>query len=676
MKASKGIVDRVEALKNAIREHNYRYYVLDSPIISDREYDRLFRELQDLEAQYPYLKTPDSPTERVGAVPLKAFSQVRHEIPMLSLSNAFEDDELLAFDRRICERLKSDERIEYACEPKLDGLAVSLLYEKGVLVRAATRGDGTAGEDVTQNVKTIKAVPLHLQGQDYPHVLEVRGEVYMPKVGFNALNKMAREKGEKEFVNPRNAAAGSLRQLDSQITATRPLDMFCYDVGKVTGNVLPKNHNEILQKLQTWGLKIVPKVAVVEGVKSCLAYYKRILSERDRLPYEIDGVVYKVNNRNLQDKLGFVSRAPRWAIAYKFPAEEQATVVRAVEFQVGRTGAITPVARLEPVFVGGATVSNATLHNMDEIERKDIRVGDTVFVRRAGDVIPEVVSVVMEARPPGAKKVTLPNKCPVCGSSVIQAKGEVIARCDGGLYCLAQLKESIKHFASRKAMDIKGLGDKLVEQLVEQGLVERIDDLYRLTLEQLIDLERMAEKSAHNVLGALDKSRKTTLARFLYALGIREVGEATAYDLAAHFRSINALKEADEKALQCVPNIGPTVAKHIEAFFHEPRNLEIIDSLIQSGVHWPKVQPEKVSEKPFSGKTFVLTGTLTAMTREEAKEKLQALGAKVNETVSKNTSFVVVGESPGSKLVKAKTLGIKIMDEEELLEVLKSSLVR
>lgn len=662
------IIKQAEKLTKAIREHNYRYYVLDAPTIPDSEYDRMFRQLQDLEAKYPELKTPDSPTQRIGAAPLKSFKQVQHAMPMLSLENAFTEEELQAFDKRIRDRLKTDQIIEYACEPKLDGLAISLLYEDGVLVQAATRGDGTTGEDVTQNVKTIKSVPLHLRN-NYPKILEVRGEVVMSKAGFNKLNQTAAKKGEKIFANPRNAAAGSLRQLDSRITAKRPLVFYAYEIGQVIKGNIEDRHSNTLKKLKKYGIPIVPETAVVKGWEECLHYYKKIGKKRESLPIEIDGVVYKVDQSKLQKALGFVSRAPRWAIAHKFPAQEELTEVQAVEFQVGRTGALTPVARLKPVNVGGVVVSNATLHNMDEIERKDIRVGDFVIIRRAGDVIPEVVSVVKERRPQKTQKIKLPKHCPVCNSLIVRAEGEAITRCSGGLYCVAQRKEAIKHFASRKAMDIEGLGDKLVDQLVDEGLVNHVDGLYKLKLDQLANLERMAEKSAQNLLDALEKSKKTTFARFLYALGVREVGEATARSLALYFKDLDSIINANEEDLQKVSDIGPVVAKHIYAFFRQKHNLEVIEALLKAGIHWPKIQMQKAAQ-PLAGKSVVLTGALASMTREEAKEKLQQLGAHVSSGVSKNTDLVVAGDAAGSKLNKALKLGVKVIDEDNFLRML------
>jgi DNA ligase (NAD+) len=664
------IRQRCAELREAIDYHNYRYYVLDSPAVPDAEYDRLMRELQDLEVRYPELVTPASPTQRVGAEPLPEFGEVVHEVPMLSLGNAFSDQEVLDFDRRVRDRLGVEE-VEYAAETKLDGLAVSLLYEEGRLVRGATRGDGMRGEDVTQNVRTIHAVPLRLRGKGYPSILEVRAEVFMTLEGFQRLNEDQRRRGEKVFANPRNAAAGSLRQLDARITAGRPLTLFCYGMGRVEPEAgLPGRHSDILAALKGWGLRVSSLVKVVHGVRGCLDYYEEVGAQRPRLGYDIDGVVYKVNRVDQQSALGFVSRAPRWAIAHKFPAEEEVTRVLDVEFQVGRTGALTPVARLEPVFVGGVTVSNATLHNMDEIERKDVRIGDAVIVRRAGDVIPEVVSVLPDRRPARARRITLPAACPVCGSQVVRPEGEVVARCSGGLVCPAQRKEAIRHFASRRAMDIEGLGDKLVDQLVERGLVDTVADLYQLTAEQLAGLERLAEKSAANLVQALSRSKETTLARFLYALGIREVGEATARALGAHFGSLDGIMAADADTLQAVPDVGPTVAEHVASFFRESHNREVIERLREAGVHWPEAEPKGSGKQPLAGLTFVLTGALESMTRDEAKQRLEALGAKVSGSVSGKTRYVVVGADPGSKLAKAQTLGVEVLDERGLLQLL------
>ena len=659
MSVPKSVRARARKLHAELHEHNYRYYSRDDPLIPDAEYDQLLRELQSLETRYPELITPDSPTQRVGAAPLKVFGEVRHEVRMLSLDNAFSDDELNDFDRRVCERLETDQ-VEYAAEPKLDGLAISLLYQEGKLVRAATRGDGVTGEDVTQNVRTIASVPLKLSGCSIPEVLEVRGEVFISHAGFKALNQQASAEDQKLFVNPRNAAAGSLRQLDPAITARRPLEMFCYGVGKVAGGTLATTHTDILTQLQGWHLRVYEDVQRVSGVSGCIAYYQHYEQLRDTLPFDIDGVVFKVNRLYQQDSLGFVARAPRWAIARKFPAQECETRVLGIDIQVGRTGALTPVARLEPVFVGGVTVTNATLHNEEEVQRKDVRKGDTVMVRRAGDVIPEVVRVIREKRGKGARKFHLPTTCPVCQSHVVRVAGEAAARCSGGLFCPAQRKEAIKHYASRRAMDIEGLGDKLVEQLVNKGLISNISDLYRLSADDLAGLERMAEKSATNLIEALDKSKSTSLARFIYALGIREVGETTAQTLARAFGDLESLMAADIETLEAVHDIGPIVAKRILEFFSEQHNRDVISKLRAAGVHWSAVDKPQV--QLLAGKTFVLTGTLS-MPRAELKEKLQSQGARVTGSVSKNTDYVIVGEDPGSKYDKAMKLGIAVLDE-------------
>ena len=658
---------RAERLREQIRHHNYRYYVLDDPEIPDAEYDRLLRELQQLEQEHPELISDDSPTQRVGAAPLGAFGQVHHELPMLSLDNAFSDEELGDFDRRVRDRLKVDS-VEYAAEPKLDGVAVSLLYESGQLTRGATRGDGSTGEDVTQNVRTIDSVPLRLRGKGHPARLEVRGEVILSHQGFRRLNELATQHGSKSFANPRNAAAGSLRQLDSRVTAQRPLEIYCYGVGLVDDAGLPGRHSELLMQLRDWGLRVYPGVERVEGLDGCLDYYRRLEQQRGSLRFDIDGVVFKVDRLDQQRELGFVARAPRWAVARKFPAQEELTRVLAIDVQVGRTGAVTPVARLEPVFVGGVTVTNATLHNEDEVRRKDVQVGDTVIVRRAGDVIPEIVSVLRDRRPRGAKRFVMPKRCPVCGADVERVEGEAVARCTGGLYCEAQRKQAIAHFASRRALDIDGLGDKLVEQLVDQKLVEDVSELYRLDAATLAGLERMGEKSAANLIAALDKSKRTTLARFLYALGIREVGEATARVLALEFGDLDALMGADVDALEAIHDIGPVVARHIVHFFQQPHNREVIRRLRKAGVNWPATQV--AVERPLAGRTYVLTGTLAGMTREQARERLQALGATVSGSVSAKTTAVVAGERAGSKLAKAEQLGIEVLSEDDLLHLL------
>ena len=666
------IIKKIKKLRTEINEHNYYYYSLDNPRISDSEYDSKFQELQELEKQYPECVNSDSPTQRIGAAPLKLFKEVAHDVPMLSLENAFDQADVTAFDKRVRERLElTKEDIAYACEPKIDGLAVSIRYEEGQLVYAATRGDGSTGEDVTHNIRTIKAVPLVLRGNDFPRILEVRGEVYIPKKDFLELNARAAAAGEKIFVNPRNAAAGSLRQLDSHITACRPLAIFFYGIGAVVHDqALPDTHSALLAKLKQWGFRVNPDTQVVQGIARCLAYYAQLNQKRERLSYEIDGVVYKVDSIGNQTRLGCVSRAPRWAIAHKFPSEEVMTVIESVEFQVGRTGALTPVARLKPVFVHGVTIRNATLHNMDEITRKDIHIGDRVLVRRAGDVIPEVVSVLIEHRPETARVIVLPTHCPVCHSHVEHITGEAVARCTGGLVCPAQRKEAIKHFASRRAMNIEGLGDKIIDQLVDAQLVNTAADLYAVTLESFINLERQAKKSAQNSLDALEKSKKTTLARFLFALGIRDVGEATAKQLANYFGELSGLFTATPELLQEIPDVGPIVARHIINFFAEPHNREVIDALLRAGIHWDKVIIKNKAALPLAGKTIVLTGTMEKLTRIEAKEKLERLGATVAGSVSKKTTYVVAGADAGSKLTKAKVLGIEIMDEEQFLHFL------
>ena len=663
---------RINELREEINNHNYLYYVLDSPEIPDSEYDRLLRELESLEQQYPDLIQSDSPTQRVGATPLDAFTEVQHEVPMLSLGNAFSDQEIIDYDRRVRDGIDNENQkhIEYAAEPKLDGLAISILYKEGELTRAATRGDGRTGENVTLNIRTIEAIPLKLRGTDYPKTLEVRGEVIMTKEGFTRLNEQQREKGEKLFVNPRNAAAGSLRQLDPRITATRPLSFFSYGVGLVEGMTLPKKHSQIMDKLKSWGLRINPESRVVQDAQGCLDYYQALEKKRNTLPYEIDGIVYKVDDINAQEVLGFVSRAPRWAIARKFPAQEEMTKVIAIDIQVGRTGALTPVARLEPVFVGGVTVSNATLHNQDEIDRLDIRVGDTVIVRRAGDVIPQVVSVVKTKREGKPRRFHLPATCPVCGSETARFEDEAVTFCTGGLYCEAQRKEAIKHFASRRAMNIDGLGDKLVEQLVDEGLVHDIADLYKLEVKELCKLERMAEKSASNLVSALEKSKNTTLARFIFALGIHNIGETTALTLANNLTSLENIMAADEETLLAIPDVGPVVAENIITFFKQTHNQEVIDKLLKAGIHWPAIKVKTSEEQPLLGKTFVITGTLETLGRNDAKAALLERGAKVSGSVSKKTDYVVVGENPGSKADKAAELGVAILDEKSLIKLL------
>jgi DNA ligase (NAD+) len=668
-----GAAARVAELRRQLEHHNYRYYVLDDPEIPDVEYDRMFRELQALEAAHPELVTEDSPTKRVGGAPVAGFREVRHLVPMLSLENAFSADELIAFDRRIRERLQTEEAVDYSAETKLDGTAVSLLYENGRLVRGATRGDGQTGEDISHNVRTIDSIPLKLRGDRRPALLEVRGEVYMPKDGFAALNARLAEEGAKTFVNPRNAAAGTLRQLDPRITAARPLEFFAYGVGHFEDGTLPGRHSEILHLLKDWGVRVSPLSRCVQGAEGCQAYYDEIAARRDSLPYEIDGVVLKVDRTELQKALGFVSRAPRWAIAFKFPAQEVTTTVRGVDFQVGRTGALTPVARLEPVFVGGVTVSNATLHNVDEIERKDVRVGDTVIVRRAGDVIPEVVRVIHERRVGKPRRIVLPKKCPVCDSDVVRPEGQAVARCSGGLFCPAQRKEKLRHFASRRAMDIEGLGAKVIEQLVDQGvegqLVHTPADIYALTADQLAGLERMGAKSAAKLVAAIHRSKDTTLPRFLFALGIPEVGEVTAANLARHFGDIDLLAGAEQEALEAVPDVGPVVAQHVHEFFRQADNLKVIRELRGHGVNWPTEQANAVDLR-LAGKTFVLTGTLESMTRDTARERIESLGGRVTGSVSAKTDYVVAGMEPGSKLRKAQQIGVVVLDEAAFLDLL------
>ncbi|MDA9983702.1 NAD-dependent DNA ligase LigA [Porticoccaceae bacterium] len=661
-----------EQLKDELNQHNHSYYVLDEPTIPDSEYDRRMRRLQEIEQQNPELLSDDSPSQRVGGAPLPSFSQVSHAVPMLSLDNAFSEEELQAFDRRISDRLnyKADQQIDYVCEPKLDGVAVSLLYRDGLLVRGATRGDGKVGEDITANVRTINSIPLKLSGAGIPELLEVRGEIYLPRSGFDKINALAMAKGDKPFVNPRNAAAGSLRQLDSKITASRPLEMCAYSVGQFQGGETPDSHLNMLKALGGWGFKINTYVEAVQGIAACEAYYERMQERRDQLPYDIDGIVYKVNDLLLQQRLGFVAKAPRWAIARKFPAQEEMTQLLDVEFQVGRTGALTPVARLAPVFVGGVTVSNATLHNGDEIARLGLCIGDTVIIRRAGDVIPKVAAVVMDLRPADARPIVFPENCPVCQSPVRRIEGEAVARCSGGLFCGAQSKEAIKHFASRKAMDIDGLGDKLVELLVDRGLIYSPADLYELTAAKIADLDRMGEKSAQNLIDAIAASRQTTLGKFLFALGIREVGEATGQTLARNFGSLEAIIEADQDALLEVDDIGPVVAYYIRDFFRNPDNLSIINALRESGVSWDDIDISAQDSQPLKGQTWVLTGGMEIMSRAEAKDRLQELGAKVAGSVSAKTSQVVAGPGAGSKLTKAQSLDIPVFDEPQFLDFL------
>jgi DNA ligase (NAD+) len=670
-----GPAARAAELRAQLKQHDYRYYVLDDPAVPDAEYDRLMQELRALEAAHPELVTADSPTQRVSGTPSSTFGEVVHRLPMLSLDNAFSDDDVRAFDRRIHERLGRQGELDYVAEPKLDGLAITVIYRHGALTQAATRGDGVTGEDVTANVRTIRSVPQRLHGRALP-LIEVRGEVFMPLKGFERMNARAAQRGEKVFVNPRNAAAGSLRQLDPAISAARPLDAFFYGLGELAGAPLPAGQAQLLALLRELGLPVSPDVRTVHGVEGCLGYYRDMGARRSKLPYQIDGVVYKLDSRADQERMGFVSRAPRWAVAHKFPAEEALTVVRGIEFNVGRTGALTPIARLEPVFVGGVTVSNVTLHNIDEVHRKDVRVGDTVSVRRAGDVIPELVGVLLEKRPqPAAPQVELPGRCPVCGSQVLKVEGEAVARCTGGFTCRAQRQEALRHFASRRALDIEGLGDKVIEQLVERELVRSPADLYALSAAQLAGLERMGEKSAANLVTAIAGSKQTTLPRLLYGLGIREVGEATALALARHFGTLEALEGASEAQIQQVEDVGPVVAAQVAAFFASEDHRRVIKALRNKGVKWPEMEqpPTGSAGAPLAGKTFVLTGTLTGMSREQAQEALTLRGARVAGSVSKKTSFVVAGADAGSKLKRAQELGIEVLDEQQLAQLLKDS---
>lgn len=664
--------DQINQLRETLRHHEYLYHVLNTPEIPDSEYDRLFHQLKALEQQHPELITPNSPTQRVGAKPLSGFAQITHEIPMLSLDNAFSDEEFNAFVKRIQDRLTVlPEKLEFCCEPKLDGLAVSILYVNGVLTQAATRGDGTTGEDITLNIRTIRNIPLQLLTDNPPARLEVRGEVFMPQAGFEKLNETALAKGEKTFANPRNAAAGSLRQLDPKITSQRPLTLNAYGIGVAEGVELPDTHYARLQWLKSLGIPVNSEIQLCDGVENVLNFYRTIQQKRPNLGYDIDGTVLKINSIALQQELGFIAKAPRWAIAYKFPAQEEMTVLNDVEFQVGRTGAITPVAKLEPVFVTGVTVSNATLHNGDEIERLNIAIGDTVIIRRAGDVIPQIIGVVHDRRPANAKQIVFPTACPVCGSAVTRIDGEAVARCTGGLFCDAQRKESLKHFVSRKAMDIDGVGAKLIEQLVDRELIHTPADLFKLDLITLMRLERMGEKSAQNALDSLDKAKKTTLARFIFALGIREVGEATALNLANFFKNLTALQQATFEQLQQVPDVGDVVANRILAFWQEQHNLDVVNDLIAQGVHWEDVEVKEVNENPFKDKTIVLTGTLSQMGRNEAKALLQQLGAKVAGSVSAKTHLVIAGDAAGSKLAKAQELGVEVWDEQHFVDVVK-----
>ncbi|HGM5002144.1 TPA: NAD-dependent DNA ligase LigA [Serratia marcescens] len=668
------IIQQINQLRATLRHHEYQYHVLDAPEVPDAEYDRLMRELRELESAHPELITADSPTQRVGAAPLEEFVKVRHEVPMLSLDNVFDAEKFRAFDKKVSSRLKNAFDITYCCELKLDGVAVNLLYEDGWLVRASTRGDGTTGEDITQNIRTIRSIPLRLFSADVPKRIEIRGEVIMKEDSFEALNEVARKKGGKIFANPRNAAAGSLRQLDPKVTASRKLFFYCYGVGLVDGAILPNNQYDRLKLFEKWRLPLTKHVILSENSNQVIDFYKKIQSIRAGLGFDIDGIVVKVNSIELQEKLGFVARSPRWAIAFKYPAQEQITIIKDVEFQVGRTGAITPVARLEPVQVSGVIVSNATLHNADEILRLGIHIGDRVVIRRAGDVIPQVMSVIESDRPEDAREVVFPLHCPVCGSDVERVEGEAVARCTGGLICGAQRKEALKHFVSRRALDVEGMGDKIIEQLVDKEYVKNPADLFRLSAGILTGLDRMGPKSAQNLVNALEKSKQTTFARFLYALGIREVGEATAANLAAHFGSLEKLFAADIEALKEVPDVGEVVAKHTRNFLDEALNQQVINELVgaEIGIHWPApvvVAAEEI-DSPFAGKTVVLTGSLSQLSRDEAKDRLTALGAKVSGSVSKKTDLVIAGEAAGSKLAKAQELGIAVIDEAEMIRLL------
>ena len=659
------VASHINELRTQLNEYAYQYYVLDEPTVPDAEYDRLFKQLITLEAENPQLVTAESPTQRVGGKPLTAFTQVQHEVPMLSLNNAFDRSELEAFDRRLKERLQVDTELTYLAEPKLDGLAVSIRYEQGRMVQGATRGDGRTGENITENVRTIETVPLQLRGSDWPEILEVRGEVVMPVAAFNALNKRQSDAGQKIFANPRNAAAGSLRQLDPRITAQRPLVFYVYGWGIY--NAGADTQSARLADFHRWGLKTNPERETLVGVNACWQYYQALGQRRSQLAYDIDGVVYKLDSLTGQATAGFVARAPRWALAHKYPAQEEITQIIAVDFQVGRTGALTPVARLQPVFVGGVVVSNATLHNMDEIQRKDVRIGDTVIIRRAGDVIPEVVSVVMNRRPDSAQPVHLPEGCPVCGSEVEQVDGEAVARCSAGLYCPAQRKQALIHFASRKAMNIEGFGIKLIDQLVDRDQLHYPSDIYALTQDTLVSLDRVGEKTAQNILQEIEHSKQTTLARFIYALGIREVGETTASLLAEHY-TLEQLRHATIDELEAIHAIGPVMARYIVHFFNEPHNMTVVDALLAAGIHWQTVSIDHVSDQ-LAGQTFVLTGTLSTP-REDVKQQLQARGAKVTSSISKKTTALIAGTDAGSKLTKATTLGVKVLTEDDLLKLL------
>lgn len=668
MASQDSVQQQIEQLTKQLQTYNHQYYVLDDPSIPDVEYDRVFRQLQQLEEQYPELRSANSPTQKVGGQALDKFVQVNHEVPMLSLDNAMAEDEFVAFHKRINDRLKTDQRFEFCCEPKLDGLAVSIIYQNGQFVRAATRGDGTVGEDITENVRTIKSIPLALIGDNIPERIEIRGEAFLLLDGFEKFNEEAKQNGTKPMVNPRNGAAGSLRQLDSKITANRPLSFYAYGIGVVSDDfTLADKHYDRLIQVKQLGLPVCPEITVAEGIEGVLAFYQNISDKRAGLNYEIDGTVLKVNDIAAQQELGFVARAPRWAIAYKFPAQEELTKLNDVEFQVGRTGAVTPVAKLEPVFVGGVTVSNATLHNAEEIERLQIKIGDTVVIRRAGDVIPQVVSVITERRPDDARDIEFPTECPVCGSHVEKLEDEAVTRCTAGLYCSAQRKEAIKHFASRKALDVDGLGDKIVEQLVDEKLILSPADLFSLTTEQVAGLERMGPKSADNLINALVDAKQTSLPKFLYSLGIREVGEATAANLANHFFTLEAIQQADIEALIEVDDVGEIVAKHVKRFFAEAHNQEVIENLLAQGVSWPVIEQKSEDQQPLAGLTYVLTGSMSAMGRSDAKNILVGLGAKVAGSVSAKTNFLIAGEKAGSKLTKAQDLGVEVLNEEQML---------
>ena len=671
------VIEQLTSLRNLIRHHEYCYYVLDAPEIPDSEYDKLIKQLQKIEQQYPNLITTDSPTQRVGGVPLAQFASIKHELPMLSLDNVFDESSFIAFNKRVKDRLhlNENEQVEYCCELKLDGLAVSILYENGKFSKAATRGDGTTGEDITANVRTIKTIPLVLTGENIPARLEVRGEVFMTHKGFAKLNADAEKRNEKVFANPRNAAAGSLRQLDPKITAKRPLSFYCYGVGIIEGSSLPDTHYDRLMQFKAWGLPVSDKVEKRQGAQAALDYFKQIGEQRMSLDFDIDGVVIKVNSIALQNELGFVARAPRWATAFKFPAQEEVTQLNKVDFQVGRTGAITPVARLEPVSVAGVIVSNATLHNSDEIARLGIREGDYVTVRRAGDVIPKIVAVLLDRRPTDTKEIVFPTHCPICGSLIVRDEGQAISRCAGGLICPAQRKEALKHFVSRRAMNVDGMGDKIIEQLVDKDYVKTPADLYKLNLPTLCSLDKIGEKSANNLLNALDASKNTTLSRFIFALGIPNVGEVTAENLVNQLGNLSAIENASLEQLQTVNDIGVVIAESIIDFFQEPHNRNVIEQLTSEeiNIHWQDITPQTqttIVDSPFSGKTIVLTGTLSVLTRDEAKNKLKQLGAKVTGSVSKNTDLVIAGEAAGSKLDKAQELGIKVIDEQEMLNLL------